>query len=72
MLDRDATANTPINDGPSGPDFWHSPTLEEVAEAQGVTPLADSRILFGTWPGEPDDGFETLIDDLRHPRSTRG
>jgi len=23
--------------------------------------------LAGTWPGEPDDGFEESIDELRHP-----
>lgn len=72
MLDRDTTSNIPAAKGPSEPDFWHSPTLEELAEAQGVTPIADVSILFGTWPGEPDDGFEALIDELRHPRATRG
>lgn len=71
MLERDTTADIPAAKGLSEPDFWHSPTLEELAEAQGVTPIADFRILFGTWPGEPDDGFEALIDELRHPRATR-
>jgi hypothetical protein len=70
VLKRDVNANTPLNDGPSEPDFWHSPTLEELAEAQSVTPIADVRILFGTWPGEPDDGFEALIDELRNQEST--
>ena len=71
MLDRDTTAGIPAAKGPSESDFWYSPTLEELAEAQGVAPIADVRILFGTWPGEPDDGFEALIDELRHPSATR-
>ena len=71
MLDRDAATKTPAKVFPSESDFWHSPTLEELAEAQRVTPIADVRILFGTWPGEPDDGFEALIDELRHPSATR-
>jgi len=72
VLDRDTTSNIPADNGPAESDFWQSPTLEELAEAQGVTPIADFRILFGTWPGEPDDGFEALIDELRHPGATRG
>lgn len=51
---------------PISRDFWESPTLDELATAQGVRPIADVRALFGTWPGEPDDGFEESIDELRH------
>ena len=47
--------------------FWESPTLEELARSQNVQPMADVRALFGTWPGEENDGFETAIDELRHP-----
>jgi hypothetical protein len=47
-------------------DFWESPTLDELALAQNVKPIADVRALFGTWPGEEDDGFEAAIDELRH------
>ncbi|NLV44314.1 MAG: hypothetical protein GXY07_07420 [Candidatus Hydrogenedentes bacterium] len=46
--------------------FWESPTLEALAEAQQVTPMTNVRALFGTWPGELDDGFEDAIDALRH------
>ena len=46
--------------------FWDSPTLDGLADAQGVRPIEDVGILFGTWPGEPDDGFEESIDMLRH------
>lgn len=52
---------------PISPGFWESPTLEELALAQDVQPLADVRVLFGTWPGAEDDGFEESIDELRHP-----
>ena len=49
-------------------DFWESPSLEELAQAQGVKPgpIKASEIM-GTWPGEADDGFEEWIDELRHP-----
>lgn len=47
--------------------FWESPSLEELAKAQGVKPMKDASDLIGTWPGEIDDGFEEAIDELRHP-----
>ncbi len=57
------------NSSPSGhvlqTDFWTSPTIGELAEAQGVEPMADVTILFGTWPGDADDGFEDSIRLLR-------
>lgn len=46
--------------------FWDSPTLDELAQAQQVKPMTDIRALFGTWPGDKDDGFEEAIDALRH------
>ncbi len=42
-----------------------SPTLEELAQAQNVKPMMDVSALFGTWPGEVDDGFEESIDEMR-------
>jgi len=51
---------------PVAVDFWESPTLDELARAQDVRPMADVRAMFGTWPGEADDGFEAAIDQLRH------
>jgi len=45
--------------------FWESPTLDELTRIQGVKPIKDVRELFGTWPGEPDDGFEDAIEALR-------
>jgi hypothetical protein len=47
-------------------DFWTSATIEELAQAQSVEPLADVTALFGTWPGEADDGFEVTIRSLRN------
>jgi hypothetical protein len=52
--------------------FWESLTLDELAETQNVKPLADVRALFGTWPGEVDDGFEESIDELRHSHMAGG
>lgn len=46
-------------------DFWQSPTLDQLVELQGVRPLADIASLFGTWPGDPDDGFEEAVRTLR-------
>jgi len=51
---------------PISRDFWESPSLDDLALAQNVKPLADVRVLFGTWPGAADDGFEEAIDELRH------
>lgn len=52
--------------------FWESPTLEELARSQNVQPMTNVRALFGTWPGEENDGFEAAIDELRHPGRKRG
>lgn len=50
---------------PMSDSFWTSPELDELAREQAVAAVQDIRALFGTWPGDPDDGFEELIDDLR-------
>ena len=52
---------------PISRDFWESPTLEALARSQNVQPMSDVRTLFGTWPGDENDGFEAAIDELRHP-----
>lgn len=46
-------------------DFWSSATIEELAQMQGVKPVADIKTLFGTWPGEREDGFEDFVRELR-------
>ena len=35
--------------------FWQSPSIEELAQIQGVKPIDDITMLFGTWPGEAGD-----------------
>lgn len=52
---------------PISRDFWESPSLEELAVSQKVHQMADVRVMFGTWPGDEDDGFEAAIYELRHP-----
>lgn len=46
--------------------FWSSPSIEELARAQGVESVADATTLFGTWPGDADDGFEESVRYSRH------
>jgi hypothetical protein len=73
LEDRESEAADLLPKGtPISRDFWESPTLEELAQAQNVHPLADVRVLFDTWPGEQDDGFEEAIDRLRHPNAAGG
>ncbi len=57
---------TPISHG-----FWESPSLDELAQKQEVKPLSDIRELFGTWPGDVEDGFEEAIKELRHASIAR-
>jgi hypothetical protein len=57
---------------PISRDFWESPSLDELALAQNVSPLADVRALFGTWPGEVDDGFEMAVNEQRHAYIVKG
>lgn len=57
---------------PIARDFWESPTLDELAQAQDVSPMADVRAIFGTWPSETNDDFEETIDELRHSHIGKG
>jgi hypothetical protein len=52
---------TPVSRG-----FWESQSFDELAFSRNVRPLTDVGALFGTWPGEADDGFEADVDALRH------
>lgn len=65
----DHSAELPPESMPLSRDFWKSPTLDELAQAQNVKPPSDVRALFGTWPGEVNDGFEEAVDELRHAHS---
>jgi hypothetical protein len=68
VLERDKLADgTVVEVTPVTVEFWESPTLGELARSQNVKPIADVRAIFGTWPGEADDGFEAAVEELRHP-----
>ena len=70
LEDREGEAADLLPQGtPISRDFWESPTLDELAQAQNVKPMMDVNALFGTWPGEADDGFEKIIDELRHSQT---
>jgi hypothetical protein len=46
-------------------DFWQAPSLDELAHTQRTEAMHDVTTLFETWPGDPDDGFEEIINELR-------
>jgi len=64
---QDETADLLPRGTPVSRTFWESLTLEQLAHTQDVHPMTDVRSLFGSWPGEENDGFEQVIDALRHP-----
>ena len=72
MAHHDSIDNLPSTLDPGVNSFWQAPTLEQLIAAQGVKPISDIRVLYGTWPGEEEDGFEAMIDALRHPRPQDG
>ena len=51
--------------------FWESPSLEELTHSQNVQRMTDVRTIFGTWPGEENDGFESAIEELRHSNTKK-
>ncbi len=55
-----------------GASFWATPTLDELADLQNVKPLETAQQLFGTWPGDENDGFEATIIELRDARNGSG
>ena len=48
--------------------FLEGFNFDDLARDQCVKSVEDVRTLFGTWPGDADDGFEEAIDELRHGR----
>ena len=60
-------AHGDTQEAPTSRTFWESPTLAELARVQNVKPMTDVQPMFGTWPGQENDGFEAAIDELRHP-----
>ncbi len=62
---QDRSSESPVRqEDPVTDIFWESPALEELARAQNVQPLTYVQVLFGTWPGDEDDGFEEAVYDL--------
>ena len=73
LEDRESEAVDLLPQGtPISRSFWDSPSLDELAQTQNVRPLADISALFGTWPGDINDGFEDAIDELRHSSLIEG
>ena len=64
---RHAASSTPVTTS-----FWESRTIKELALLQNVKPMEDVGIIFGTWPGEEDDGFEEEIERLRNENADKG
>ena len=60
-------AHGDTREAPTSRTFWESSTLAELARVQNVKPMTDVQPMFGTWPGQENDGFEAAIDELRHP-----
>lgn len=65
LEDREDGADLLPRGTPLPTDFWQSPNLDQLVELQGARPLADITSLFGTWPGDPDDGFEEAVHTRR-------
>ena len=57
---------------PPSIEFWQSPSLEELAQTQHVGPIQDIWKIWGTWPGEIDDGFEEEIERIRQAHLAGG
>lgn len=52
-------------------DWLKNSNLDALALQQNVKPMKDIRELAGSWPGEMDDGFEDLIDEMRHDQMNK-
>ncbi len=51
-------------------DFRAEMTLEELVSSQHVSPITEIDSLFGTWPGQDDDGFEESVRSIRYLEMT--
>jgi hypothetical protein len=53
--------------------FWESPSLEELAEQQGVTPVEDLEELAKLWPvhDDPDDLLRFILQERSARRQVR-
>jgi hypothetical protein len=61
----EATDNLFSKGIPLSASFWQALSLDALAEAQHVRPIEDITVLFGKWPGDPEDGFEKMVEGLR-------
>jgi hypothetical protein len=51
---------------PASPAFWQAPSIQALAERQGVQPIADFDNLLGGWPeDESIDNFLAALSDWR-------
>lgn len=46
--------------------FWSEPSLEELAEAQGIEPLSNIDEILGGWPGDENEG--DIAEEIRRLR----
>lgn len=58
LLDHDETINIR--------DLNENITIDELAKNQNVKSVDNIKEIFGTWPGENEDGFEESVTELRH------
>lgn len=58
-----------INEQGEGRSFWHSVSLNELAEEQGVGVISDIDALTALWPA--DDDPDALMEFVLHERSER-
>jgi len=45
--------------------------MRRVRIVLGVKPIEDVSALFGTWPGDINDGFEQFVQELRRDNKTK-
>jgi hypothetical protein len=53
--------------------FWESPSLDELAEQQGVTPVEDLQEVAKLWPvnDDPDELLGFILQERRARRQVR-
>ncbi len=57
------------NEKGEGRSFWHSASLEELAEEQGTEVVSDLDSIAALWPA--DDDPDALLDFVQRDRSER-
>jgi type VI secretion system protein ImpC len=54
--------------GPEGSEFFAERTIEELAQAQGVKPITDIRLLAGDWPEL--ENLDQMLEEIYRDRKT--